>query len=91
VCGVEGLNLCRDYLAPIQGEARKRFDKGMTLDEAAKDIPLGQFKQWPDRERILANVERLWRESRGEDPTTSKLNIAEAWFRMATMAQAGEL
>jgi len=63
----------------------------MTIDEAAKDIPLGQFKQWPDHERILANVERLWREFRGEDPTMSKLNIAEVRFRMATMAQAGEL
>ena len=63
----------------------------MTVDEAAKDIPLGQFTQWPDRERILANVERLWHEFRGEDPTMSKLNIAEVRFRMATMAQAGEL
>ncbi|HEU65158.1 MAG TPA: MBL fold metallo-hydrolase [Chloroflexi bacterium] len=91
VCGLEGLNLCREYLVLVQGEARKRFDKGMTVDEAARDIPLGQFKQWPDRERILANVERLWREFRGEDPTTSKLNIVEVFIRMATMAEAGEL
>ena len=88
---MDGLNLCGNYLALVQGEAKKRFKKGMTVDEAAKDIPLGQFTQWPDRERILANVERLWREFRGEDPTMSKLNIAEVRFRMATMAQAGEL
>lgn len=91
VCGVEGLNLCRDYLVFIQGEAKKRFDKGMTVDEAAKDIDLGHFKQWPNHERILLNVERLWREFRGEAPTISKLNVAEVFLRMATMAETGEL
>jgi len=91
VCGAEGLNLCRDYLVFVQREARKRFDRGMTVDEAANDIDLGQFKQWPNHERILANVERLWREFRGEDPTTSKLDIAELFLRMDTMAKAREL
>jgi len=91
VCGADGLNLCRDYLVLVQREARKRFDKGMTVDEAVKDIDLGQFKQWPDRERLLANLERLWREFRGEDPTTSKLDIAELFLRMDAMAKTGEL
>jgi len=91
VCSIEGLNLCRDYLVFVQSEARKRFDKGMSVDEAAKNIDLGNFKKWPNRERILANVERLWREFRGEDPATSKLDIADVFFRMAAMAQAGEL
>jgi cyclase len=90
VCGVEGLNLCRDYLLFVQREAKKRFNKGNTVDEAVKDIDLGQFKQWPNPERILANLERLWREFRGEDPTTSKLDIAELFLRMDTMAKAGE-
>jgi cyclase len=91
VCGVKGLNLCRDYLVLVRREAKKRFDKGMTVDEAAKDIALGQFKQWPNHERILLNVERLWREFRGEDPTTSKLNFVEVLSRMDAMAKAGEL
>jgi cyclase len=91
VCGAEGLNLCRDYLVLVRREARRRFDKGMTVDEAAKDIDLGQFKQWPNHERILLNVERLWREFRGEDPTTSKLNFVEVLSRMDAMAKAGEL
>ena len=91
VCDIEGLNLCRDYLLLVQTEARKRYDKGMTPDEAARDIPLGQYRQWPDRERILANVERLWREFRGEDPTTSRLDTIDVFMRMAAMAQAGEL
>jgi hypothetical protein len=85
------LNLCRDYLVFVRSEAKKRFDKGMTVDEAAKDIDLGQFKQWPNHERILLNLERLWREFRGEGPATSKLNIAEVFLRMDAMGKAGEL
>jgi glyoxylase-like metal-dependent hydrolase (beta-lactamase superfamily II) len=91
VCGMEGLNLCRDYLMLVRREAKKRFDEGMTVEEAAKDIDLGRFKQWPNRERILLNVERLWREFRGEDPATSKLDVAEAFLRMDAMVKAGEL
>jgi len=91
VCGVEGLKLCRHYLSFVQGEAKKRFDKGMTVDQAAKDIDLRQFKQWPNHERILFNVERLWREFRGEDPTASKLNVDEIFLRMDAMTKAGEL
>jgi hypothetical protein len=88
---MEGLNLCRDYLMLVRREAKKRFDEGMTVEEAAKDIDLGRFKQWPNRERILLNVERLWREFRGEDPATSKLDVAEAFLRMDAMVKAGEL
>jgi cyclase len=91
VCGVEGMNLCRDYLVLVRREAKKRFDRGMTVDEAAKDIDLGQFSEWPNHERILLNVERLWREFRGEDPATSKLNLAEIFIRMDAMVKAGEL
>jgi len=91
VCGAEGLTQCRDYLLLVRSEARKRFDRGMTVDEAARDIDLRQFKQWPNHERILFNLERLWREFRGEDPTTSKLDTAEIFMRMDTMARAGEL
>jgi glyoxylase-like metal-dependent hydrolase (beta-lactamase superfamily II) len=91
VCGAEGPNLCRDYLVLVEGEARKRFDRGMSVDEAAKDIDLGPFKQWPNHERILLNLERLWREFCGEDPATSKLNLAEVFLRMDAMVKAGEL
>ena len=91
VCRHEGLDLCHEYLALVQSEAWRRFRTGMTAEEAAKDIDMGRFRDWPDRERILANVERLWREFRGEDPISSRLDIPEVFLRMATLAQAGEL
>jgi glyoxylase-like metal-dependent hydrolase (beta-lactamase superfamily II) len=91
MCGKEGLKNCLDYLILIHKEAKQRFDKGMTTAEAAKDIDLGYYRKWANPERILANLERLWLEFRGEDPAESRLDIAQVFFRMATMAEAGEL
>ena len=89
VCGKEGLMECREYLALVRDEARKRFEKGMSVDEAARDIDLGRFKKWADWERIVANLERLQREFRGEDPATSKLDPAELIGRMNALAASG--
>jgi cyclase len=89
VCGKEGLMECREYLVYVQGEAHKRFDKGMSVDEAAKDIELGRFRKWAEWERIVANLERLQREFRGEDPATSKLDVIELWGRMTALGASG--
>ena len=47
-------------------EARLRFDAGMTVEEAALDIALGEFRHWLDPERIAVNVYTLYREYRGD-------------------------
>jgi len=59
--------------------------------EAARDIDLGFYKEWANPERVLANVERLWLEFQGKDPAKSKIDIVQVFFRMATMAESGEL
>jgi cyclase len=70
VCNWEGLRECREYLAMIRYEARRRFDAGLDVYEAARSINLGSFKKWANWERIVINVERLYREFRHEDPTS---------------------
>jgi hypothetical protein len=47
---------------------RARYDAGMTVDEAAQDITLGEFKGWLDPERIYVNTHTLYREF-SNDPT----------------------
>lgn len=69
-CGKDGLWECGEYLALIYGEARQRFDAGMGALDAAGDIDVGRFKKWANWERIVANVERLYREFKGEEPTS---------------------
>ncbi|MDZ7686092.1 MAG: hypothetical protein U5O39_14645 [Gammaproteobacteria bacterium] len=66
---------CSDYLRYIEVEARKRYDAGMTVHEAAFDIKLGDFESWGDNERIAINVDTLFREFSGstEPPKTVEL------------------
>jgi cyclase len=70
-----GVRQVRDYLSFIDTEARKRFDAGMSFEEAANDIALGEFGRWSDRERIVVNMYSLFKEYRGatEHPDMMKL------------------
>lgn len=62
ICGVEGIRDVKAYLEFVTREARGRFDAGMDVVRAAKDIDLGHFKTWTDAERIAVNVDTLYRE-----------------------------
>ncbi len=68
VCGKEALIDSREYFSLLYNEGRKRFDMGMTAAEAAKDIDLGRFQDWSNWRRVGTNVDRLFRELRGEGP-----------------------
>ncbi len=57
-----GVDAMRAYFAWLTREARARFDAGMAAGEAALDIPLGEFAGWSDPERIVVNVDTLYRE-----------------------------
>lgn len=62
----------RDYLVYIKTEARRRFDAGLAVGEAARDIQLGDYSSWGDAERIAINVHTLYREFSG-DPGPGEL------------------
>ncbi len=61
-----GVTQVRDYLVYIESEARKRFAAGLAVDEAARDIQLGDYASWGDSERIAINVHTLYRQFSGE-------------------------
>jgi glyoxylase-like metal-dependent hydrolase (beta-lactamase superfamily II) len=71
-----------DYLRYVDREARGRYEAGMPALEAALDITLGEFRDWPDPERIAANVLALYREYRG-DP--SPPDVVAVFAAMATV------
>jgi len=60
-----GVRAVRDYLAYVRDEARKRYDAGMPVYEAALDIALADYSSWGDAERIVVNVDTLYREFSG--------------------------
>lgn len=61
-----GVRHFRGYLDYIKREARRRFDAGMTVEQAARDIALDAYADWLDAERIAINVATLYREFSGD-------------------------
>ena len=52
VCGKDGVRALRNYLEFLAVESRKRYDAGMTDEEAARDISFDAFRDWIDGERM---------------------------------------
>lgn len=70
-----GVRRVAEYLAYIDTEARKRFDAGLPVREAALDIALGDYSNWGDAERIAVNVDSLYREYRGDGKVTPVIEL----------------
>jgi glyoxylase-like metal-dependent hydrolase (beta-lactamase superfamily II) len=66
LCGVEGPREMKAYLEYVRAEARPFFDAEVPALEAAKRIDLGPYGGWTEPERIYFNIERAYREFRGE-------------------------
>jgi cyclase len=66
LCGVEGPREMKAYLQYVRSESKRFFDAGLSALQAAQRIDLGPYADWTEPERILFNVERAYREFRGE-------------------------
>lgn len=66
VCGIEGPREMKAYLEYVRSEAKRFFDAGLSALEAAKKMDLGPYADWTEPERLIFNVERAYRELRGE-------------------------
>jgi cyclase len=78
ICGVEGATEMKQYLQYVEKEARVFFDREVAADEAARSIDLGPYANWLCAERIFMNVERAYREFRGE-------SFDAPWDQMQTL------
>jgi len=86
VSGPEGVEDLQGYIRLIWREAKKRYDRGIPSHEAALDIDVGEFRNWATPERVLANVERLYYEFRGEE-ATSPIDVSALMEEMARIAE----
>jgi cyclase len=74
----------RSYFEYITAEARKRFEAGMTALEAARDIALDKYARWGEAERLVVNVDAVYRELSVSDAPT---NPIELFGQMAELAK----
>jgi glyoxylase-like metal-dependent hydrolase (beta-lactamase superfamily II) len=68
LCGIEAVTEMRGYLRYVREESKKCFDSGLTSLDAAKQIEFGPYGEWRAPARLFMNVERAYREFRGEPP-----------------------
>jgi cyclase len=62
VAGREALADLKGYFEYLTAQARVRFDAGMTPLEAARDLDLGPYRDWGQPERLVVNINALYRD-----------------------------
>jgi glyoxylase-like metal-dependent hydrolase (beta-lactamase superfamily II) len=81
-----GVARVREYLEFVHDQARTRFDAGLDALDAARDIQLGEYSAWSDPERIVVNVDSLYREFRQQQ---EKTDVMQLFAQMAELAGFG--
>ncbi len=79
----QGVESMKGFWEFMKAETRKRYDAGMSADEAVNDIDLGEYATWGESERVVVNVNRLYTEFSGDD---SQPNVVELFSTMADLA-----
>ena len=87
ICGKDGIRKMKHYLLYLDVEARKRYDAGMEVEEAALDISMTNFDGWFDAERIVINLHTLFGEYAGERPNFDRIKLFGMMARYANMRQ----
>jgi glyoxylase-like metal-dependent hydrolase (beta-lactamase superfamily II) len=77
-----GLREIQQYLELLTDEARGRYDAGMSVEEAARDISLAEFDHWMDAERLYANLCVLYRDFRGDTEVDDVLEVMAGIARL---------
>ena len=65
------------------GQARVRFEAGLSPLEAARDIDLSAYRDWGEGERVVVNVAAVYREL---DPSAPAPSVIELFSDMAELA-----
>jgi glyoxylase-like metal-dependent hydrolase (beta-lactamase superfamily II) len=81
----QGVARLKGYLEYLATAARQRYDAGLSVMDAARDIALDAYASWSDAERIVVNVQTLYREFSGG---ATPVGIVALFGRMAELAQA---
>ena len=84
-----GLAEILHYLEVLSVEARRRYDAGMSVEDAARDVTLDEFRGWLDAERVYVNVHTLYRDFAGDSEPADPLTLWAGMGRLHIDAQRG--
>lgn len=78
----DGVRAVRDYLEWVRAEAAQRHERGMSPEDAMRDISLGRFAELDERGRIAQNVLAVYYEL---DPALERVDTREVFRRIAEL------
>jgi cyclase len=87
ICGVDGVVEMKAYLEYVLQESKTCFGDGLPALEAAKRIEFGPYADWRAPARLYMNVERAYREFRGE-PADAPWDMAATFDAIYEVAKA---
>jgi glyoxylase-like metal-dependent hydrolase (beta-lactamase superfamily II) len=90
VCGIEAVKDEQAYFRHVLDGSRKCFDQGLTAEQAAEHIDLGEYREWNAPARLVINVERAYREFRNE-PTDAPWELSTIFDGMYRLAKKKDL
>lgn len=82
VVDADGIRQVRDYLAWVHDEASQRHARGMSPEEAMRDIDLGDYAKLDEHGRIAQNVLAVYYEL---DPSLERVDTIEVFRRIAAL------
>jgi glyoxylase-like metal-dependent hydrolase (beta-lactamase superfamily II) len=68
---VSGIEETKAYLVYMEREIRKCHKDGLSETETARTLDLGPYGDFAERERVIVNIETIYRELRGAPPRPS--------------------
>lgn len=83
----QGVARLKEYWEYLRDETRRRYEAGMSEQEAARDISMSAYAAWHDAERVVVNIASIYRELRGEQEPPGTLSLFGLMAEYA--AQAG--
>ena len=81
----KGVLAIKEYFEFVSSEARKHFDAGKEILEAAQEMLKSKYSKWGDSERMAANVATMYREFKGD---TAPPNMIELLGLMARLQES---
>jgi cyclase len=87
VCGIDAVKHEQAYFDHVLEGSQQCFDEGLTAQQAAERIELGPYAEWKAPARLLINVERAYREFRGE-PTDAPWELPKIFDSTYHLAKA---
>ncbi len=82
ITDLSGIQETLDYLEWLTAEARARYDAGLTVEQAAREISLEAYRAWLDAERIFVNVHTLYRDFAGNPVPPEILELLAGMARL---------